>query len=112
MTTKFLIASISVAALSLSGCSYFHKEDKMMKDAPAAEAPAAEAPAAEAPAAEAPAAEAPAAAEPSSNPAADACYEKGGSVVQWYDADGETIDACRTSDGSEYSLDDYLSYGG
>lgn len=44
--------------------------------------------------------------------ASDKCYEDGGSVIQWYDANGEAIDACRTSDGTEYSLTDYISYGG
>lgn len=50
--------------------------------------------------------------ETNNTAASEACYEKGGSVVQWYDADGKTTDACRTSEGAEYSLTDYLTYGG
>ena len=138
MTSKLLLTTAAIVALTIAGCSH----DKKM-DAPAA--PAAEAPAVEAPTVEVPAAEAPAAAteaeamakegdamakegdamatesaestEPAAeaNPnqaASDACYEKGGSVVQWYDADGEAIEACRTSEGAEYSLADYATYGG
>lgn len=59
-----------------------------------------------------PTASAPAPAPPSDNPGMEACLGQGGSLVQWYDADGNSIDACRTSEGIEYDLKDYALYSG
>lgn len=81
-------AAIALAVIALAGCSTSMTKDKMM----APEAPAVS----ETVAAPAPASNA--------NPAMTKCLESGGSIVQWA-TDGDPVDACRTSEGNEYSLD-------
>lgn len=125
---KILMVSAAVAALALAGCSH-DKKEMMAEEAPSTAAapnePASGDAAVDVPTTSvetstgggdagvstAAAPNEPVSGDPNTNPAADACYENGGSIVTWYDADGEGIDACRTSDGAEISLDDYLTYG-
>lgn len=109
MNTKILLASVMVASFAIAGCA--HDKEMAAEESMAKEEMASEEMATEEMATEEMATEPMVAEEASTNPAADACYENGGSLVQWTDADGESIDACRTSDGAEYSLDDYLTYG-
>ena len=78
-------AAVVLAVIALAGCST-GKKDKMVAPEPAPAAVTEPAPAADA------------------NPAATKCLENGGSIVQWA-TDGDPVDACRTSEGNEYSLD-------
>ena len=103
---KILLASAAIAALALTGCSH---DKKMMKDEAAAESAATPS---EPVADDTTVDTATQPGDPNANPGVDSCYEKGGAVVQWYDADGESIDACRMEDGSEMSISDMLTYGG